>query len=108
MDPSSKTNKSKMINLALLLSLLLPLLGSFLGIDADKAAAIGSLAAGLILVIFYREVAEERFRINQETKNKHLKEFFAGETLEGDRVIALIIGTCFLIVGVFLSLAAFA
>jgi len=102
------STKTKLISLVLLLSLSLPLLGPYLGVDTDKAAALGSLAAGLMLTIFYRDFAAERFRINQETKNKHLKEFFAGETVEGDRVIILVVGACFLIMGVLFSLATYA
>ena len=103
----NSSTKTKLINLALLLSFSLPLLGPFLGVDPNKVAAIATLVAGLILTIFYREVAAERFRINQETKNKHLKEFFAGETEKGDRIIVLIVGICFLSMGVLLSLATF-
>jgi hypothetical protein len=100
------STKTKLINLALLLSLALPLASSFFGFDTNKVAAIGFLSSGLILTLFYREVAAERYKINRETKNRHLQELFAGETEKGDRIIFLIGGICFLIVGALLGLAS--
>ena len=78
----NSSTKAKLINLALLLSFSLPLLGPFLASTRVRWQLLQPLSAGLILTLFYREVAVERFMINQETKNKHLKEFFAGGNRE--------------------------
>jgi hypothetical protein len=73
------SKKMTFINVGIVLSILLPFVEAFLKLETDVFTVIGTLSLGAIFTFFNHEVAAERYRINQETKNPHLKKFYAGK-----------------------------
>jgi hypothetical protein len=88
----------KAINIGLLLSFGVILFG-FVG-DRGGIQSIGFIAAGLILVMFHRDIATEQYRIDKASQNKFLKTYlFANESVERNSIVVFLVGVGFMIGG---------
>jgi hypothetical protein len=101
-----KPQREKYINAGILLSFAFIFVGMFA--EMDHLTPIGFLLAGAILVVFSRDVALQRYRIDKETKNEFLKSYlFASETVERNRFVVLVVGAGLLIAGLVIALAVY-
>ena len=98
--------KTKLINAGLWAGFALALSGFVT--DNNTFPSVGYVLLGLLFIIFNREIATERYRIDKETRNEFLKKYlYSQETIGRNRFVILLVGLGFLVGGsisVFVSL----
>ena len=101
-----KTGNTKLINVAILVSLGLMTVGFWT--DITELEPIGLLALGFMLVVFHREIGAEQLRLYNASKTKFSQtSTSAYPTAERNSMIVLIVGIGFLIGGALTAAVVF-
>lgn len=92
------------INAGLLVGFCSFIVGIF--INSRLPEALGLVIVGLVATTFHRELAEERYKIDKETKDEFLQKYlFSSETVGKNSIIFLIAGIFFLSIGCLITLS---
>jgi len=98
------TQKKTLINTGLLVGFCIFAVGFFT--ENNIPETVGLVILGLVITIFHRELAGERYAIDKATKNEFLKKhLFGSETVEKNQFVFLIGGIIFLVVGCLMFLS---
>lgn len=101
-----KTQKTKLINAALLVGLGFATVGFWANIP--ELEPIGILLLGFTCIIFHREIGAEQLRLYNATLNKSSQTSISKyPTAEGNGVVVLIVGIGFLMGGALTAAAVF-